>query len=79
MELLHGRRRSGRPTAGATARSSDRQDEDQRGAEERADQAAEAADDHHEQDEEGLWLMSKTSASAPPYQKNTIMAPATPQ
>ena len=25
------------------------------------------------------WLMSKTLYSAPPYQKNTIMAPATPQ
>ena len=26
-----------------------------------------------------LWLMSNTSASAPPYQRNTISAPATPQ
>ena len=26
-----------------------------------------------------LWSMAKTSASAPPYQRNTIIAPATPQ
>ena len=26
-----------------------------------------------------LWFTSNTAASAPPYQKNTIMAPATPQ
>ena len=25
------------------------------------------------------WLMSKTLYSAPPYQRNTIIAPATPQ
>ena len=26
-----------------------------------------------------LWLTSNTAASAPPYQKNTSIAPATPQ
>ncbi len=45
---------SGRPIAGDERAQHDRQDEDQRGAEERAGEAAEPADDDHEQDEEAL-------------------------
>ena len=42
-----------RPTKAGKARKSDRQDVDQRGAKKGADDAAETADDDHEQQQEG--------------------------